>query len=220
MRRAPSELLEAERLFEDMILQRCEFDALHRKWAALHFELISWQADAADEVWIVREAPGYRRGRGVYAIRPRPMLPLVIQAPHGFYDEHTREICADLAGQPEVAAAAWNTVHRSVVDTAHVQQHYFNAFTRAVAGALPGSVFVQLHGFTQAGRRTAAGASAEMIVSNGSHYPTRFTWQVVHRIQDAFPDVAVRLYPSTVQELGATTNVQGAVVRGGGRSVP
>jgi len=51
-----------------------------------------------------------------------------------------------------------------------------------------------------------------MIVSNGTRSPHLSTRRLAHALQPSFPQLQVCLYPWSVQELGATTNVQAAIL--------
>lgn len=210
------QLRSAEQLFKELLVGSSELPELQRRWRELDFELSQQNLRNDDVLWIVQEASDRRSGRGIYALRRHSGTRLVLQAPHGFFDRHTREIVAAMATHPTVSAASWNTVHRSRVDVAHEKRHYFNAFTRALLHDDQRPLVIQLHGFSRGTRRTQAGRTADFIVSNGSQIPTGVTGKSAKFLQAAFPEALTRIYPWQVQELGATTNVQGRLVREAG----
>jgi len=72
---------------------------------------------------------------------------------------------------------------------------------------------LQIHGFDASNRRTEEGRSASIIVSNGTRLPRLETRRLAYALQAAFPNSRVCLFPWSVQELGAITNVQAARLR-------
>ena len=79
--------------------------------------------------------------------------------------------------------------------------------------SLPNHVrVVQLHGFSNAQRKTRAGAEAAVIVSGGSRWITPSA-DAVARCLAEFVDGPVALFPRDVTELGATTNLHGKILR-------
>ena len=211
---APSraELQQAERLFLRSFRGQEDFDELRSAWGELNFELLPYQI-ADEPIWVLREKPGFHTGRGFYAFRRRGAVPIAIQAPHSFYDEHTQAIAVRLFRESFSAATAWNTLHRSVADLAHSRGNYFDAFTRAFITAHSKAIVLQLHGFAQEKRRTEAAASADVIISGGTMYPSRWLQECAALFQQHFSHGVVRLYPHEVFELGGTTNAQGEILR-------
>jgi hypothetical protein len=203
---------QAEQLFLRTLSGREPFRDLQTAWADLHFELLRHRIEK-EELWVLQEESGHIRGRGFYVLRPQASLPIALQAPHSFYDEHTQVIAARLFREADITAAAWNTVHRSTVDLAHTQGHYLNALTRAFVAARPSGVIVQLHGFVPKKRKTTAAASADLILSNGTKYPQPWIIEAASLFQDNVGHGVARLYPRDVLELGGTTNTQGAIIR-------
>jgi len=67
--------------------------------------------DVAGDLWIVREPDGQRAGAGAFVLRPGGS-PLVIEAPHTFYDEGTGEIALALFARLRAGGLFFNTVHR------------------------------------------------------------------------------------------------------------
>jgi hypothetical protein len=99
------------------------------------------------------------------------------------------------------------------VDLAHTRGHYLDAFTRAFVQARPHGVVIQLHGFLQRKRKTAAASSADLIISSGTRYPQAWIQETASEFQDSFGHGVTRLYPREVLELGGTTNTQGTIMR-------
>lgn len=177
------------------------------------------------EALAVHDPPDAVRGRGVYLIRDatQAAAPVFLQAPHRFKDLDTGAIAAELAKTGAFRMVAWNTVPRWApddrsdrsADLAHRDTSHFNAATAAFAAAHPDGVVVQLHGFASGKRRSAAGRSADVIVSSGTRSLTGAAEQVRDCLRSRL-GVRVRGYGDDVSELGATTNRNAAMLRGMG----
>jgi hypothetical protein len=211
---APSraELLQAERLFLRSFRGGEDLGELNSAWNKLNFDLFPYSIDE-EQILVLREKAGYYQGRGFYAFRHRKAVPTAIQAPHAFYDEHTRAIAARLFRESHVAATAWNTLHRSIADLAHSRDNYLDAFTRAFAAAHPTAMVVQIHGFAQEKRKSEVAARADLIISGGTPDPSRWLQMGAAVFRQRFGHGAVLLYPYEVSELGGTRNTQAAVLR-------
>jgi hypothetical protein len=208
---ASAELKRARDLFEQLLAMDFDEAGVRDAAKSLGFDLVVGRDADGREVRVVFQADR-RDGGGVYAVRPRAEFPVLVQAPHGFYDRHTRELCTCVFEQSDILAASWNSSHRRNLDVAHQATHFFQEFTAAVVASQAVTV-VQLHGFSGRGRRSAAAREADVIVSNGTRLPSLATRRVMHRMQENFPEFHVHLFPWSVDELGATTNVQAALVR-------
>lgn len=231
------EVRRAEELFTRLLSGRESFTTMRGECEEMDFSLDVVE-DNQDHFWILREKADQRRGRGFFVIRPvgaqngigtqtpvniqnrvsikNPIATesLLFEAPHVGHDYHTDTIALNLFRESLASACALNTVPRTQADLAHLHETYFQAFTRAFARVHPRGLLVQLHGFTTKKRKTEAGRTAEMIVSHGSQpMPTWMTAIVIDMKRQFGPDV-VKLYPSDVRELGATTNTQAAMLRG------
>ena len=211
---APSraELRQAENLFLRTLSGVETIEELRSGWNELNLELLEHQIDD-EQFWILREKQTTLTGRGFYAFRRHGAIPIALQAPHSFYDRHTQVIAARLFCESQSAAVAWNTLHRSIADLAHSRGNYIDAFTRAFVTVHATGIVVQLHGFSQGKRRTEAGASADMILSGGTMYPSQWLQRSAAAMQQRFPHGSVKLFPHDVMELGAITNVQGEILR-------
>lgn len=171
---------------------------------------------------LVREAGEKRQGRGAYVIRKGSTSSFVVQAPHTFYDEGTFPIACDLFHRTKARALFINTVHRykgapetvnkeHPADVAHAPMTLFQAGTEGVIEVLGKSTqVIQVHGF--ADRKLGARA----VVSVGEKKAGN---PLVAKVAKAVEEVTgpkILKYPEDTKELGATTNVQGAVIRRAG----
>lgn len=181
-----------------------------------------WQSDGwqletivlgEEKLLVLNEATDLQRGWGCYVIRPQVASRLVLQMPHSFSDQKTREIGLSLFCEGSFVAACWNTVPRKMVDVAHEIDHPFSSFTRALITYQPDLCFVQLHGFDPSSRKTARNRAADLIISNGNDSPEAMVRKTSVLMESAFPFLQVRLFPSQIDELGATTNVQAELLR-------
>jgi hypothetical protein len=188
---------------------------------AIGFEIV----DVADlpSVVLIRESESRRRGGGAYLVRfgSRPSQ-LAVEAPHTFFDEGTLPLACDLFARTNAVALFVNTAHRykssppdargdHPSDVAHSADSLFQAATEGLIEAVPAPTVVQLHGF--AGRAN----DTSLVLSAGEK---RGGDELVTRAQAALARVVtgVKKYPEDAGELGATTNVQGQIVReAGGR---
>ena len=176
----------------------------------------------AGTLWLLVEAPEQRRGAGVVVLRSKALVPLVIEAPHTFFDTHTLVLAAEAFEQLKARALLVNTVHRAgeaqrgeqakqerarlahsgaaPADVAHLPTSFFQAAHQALQreGA---PLALQLHGF--ADRR---GRGVDAIVSAARTLAS--IEPLAGALAEALPGFAVRRYPSEVRRLGGTTNTQ------------
>lgn len=173
-----------------------------------------------------RELADRRGGGGAYLVRVDESAPVILEAPHGFFDLGTERIALEmfLAGDTWPRALFVNTVHRylgadgvkrrqadSPADPCHSAGHLLAVATAAAIEVLPGVEVVQLHGF---GDDEAAAGMPEAIVSGGlAEAATPRSVAVAERMRAGL-GVAVAVFPVDTDRLGATTNVQGRAVRG------
>ncbi len=172
------------------------------------------------EALLLRER-GKKRGGGAYLIRSGSHARLHVQAPHTFYDEGTLPLACELFARSRAATLFINTSHRYKsaaqtpgghypADVAHVRESLFQAATEGMLKARPRATVIQVHGF---GERESEGA---IVLSAGVKTPGS---PVVSRVATALSrviDGGVLRFPEDHTELGATTNVQGAIVRESG----
>lgn len=171
--------------------------------------------------FLMRENPSKRRGGGAYLVR-NGSSKLVIQAPHTFFDEGTFPLACELFQRSAARALFINTVHRykgaaevkgeHPADVAHSTSSLFQASTEALVKAVPNVTIVQLHGFASRG-------AARAVVSSGERKQNALVTKVANALQ-AVVGGKVHRFPDDTSELGATTNVQGQIVRrAGGRFI-
>ena len=189
--------------------------ALNAAWAEAGFDVLS--ADSGQLTLVVEQA-SQRAGRGFFVLRAG--LPVMLQMPHSFKDELTREIGVSVFKRSQFSAAAWNTVPRQFeqngqvidADMAHLTNTYFIAFSRAFARHYPQGNIVQLHGFDQSKRNSSTAASAAAIISNGSGSASLMLKKLAVDLQQK-TKLSILVYPDDVRELGATTNTVAAALR-------
>ena len=196
-------------LFVDSISSAEVTIDLKQRWATQGFVLESL---ANGEIMLVHESPERAQGRGVYAWRTTKLdRPLVLQAPHRFFDRRTGQIVLRAFAEHPVQAACWNSVHRRQTDLAHRPQHEFNAFTKAIANIDPQVTILQLHGFDPSQRRGSA-AHASAIISDSTRYPGRPARQIALDLKGLWGKTSVLLYPIETAELGGTRNAQASLL--------
>lgn len=220
---AAREVEKAESLFKRCFV-RCDDKAVIQGWQQLGFEVQRAEHGGQDLI-VIREKSDAKQGRGFYVFYPESATVTVLEAPHSFKDENTREIQLNLLEEGRFRAAAWNTVPRHYAingvtvdaDMAHLQGTYFMAFSRAFASQLPTGKLVQLHGFAQAKRRSGKGFDASMVVSAGSQIQTDAMLEMGRCLKSAGLG-NIRMYPTEIRELGATTNSIGEALRAKGHA--
>ncbi len=184
--------------------------------ATFGFEVVPLE-DWPDAV-LLRELPDRRRGGGAYVVRKASSSSLVVQAPHTFYDEGTFPLACDLFQRAKARALFINTVHRykssptgadgkHPSDVAHAASSMFQAATEGAVDAIPRTSVVQLHGFAE------RGVGGRAVVSTGEKRAGSPLVARSSRALEAVVGPRILRYPEDTNELGATTNVQGAVVR-------
>ncbi|MDP2828867.1 MAG: hypothetical protein Q8O37_09685 [Sulfuricellaceae bacterium] len=215
---AAREVEQAEALFQ-RCFDQCNDAAARHGWRQLGFEMMETE-HGGRPLLVIRESLNARQGRGFFAFFPKSVSTTALQAPHSFKDENTREILLHLLAEGDFRAAAWNTVPRQYeldgmkvdADMAHLKATYFLAFSRAFARRFGAGKLVQLHGFAQEKRRSESGASAEMVISSGSRTQTPAVLETGGCLKRAELG-EVRIYPTEIHELGATTNSSGSALR-------
>lgn len=210
------ELAQAEQLFAGLFQPKAKLSpALQQSARALQMELLQ-----IGPVLALQEAAEARRGRGFYAFYPGRGRS-VLQVPHSFKDEMTRDIGLALFAEGSFAAAAWNTVPRRFqdasgrevdADLAHIPGTWFTAFARASA-RVPGlQRTLQIHGFEQGKRKQASLATSDMILSATHAAPSARLRQDRQCLARAL-QLNVSLYGVDAKELGGTKNMQAAALR-------
>jgi hypothetical protein len=205
---------------------------MHVPYSSLQAELgsIGYRASLIPE-WpgtvLIHEAER-KRGGGGFVVRMNPKAASVtavawaVQAPHTFYDSGTLPIaCALFQKSEDARVLFYNTAHRyksakplsdgsHPADVAHSDRTLFQAATRGLFAAVPKCGVVQVHGFSE--RDVGFGA----VVSSGEQRSApAFILRSKSELSRAL-SAPIAAYPNDSNELGATTNVQGALVRGAG----
>ena len=190
------------------------------------FDLVPTHLGTASAVAVVERA-GHRGGGGVYVIKCGARGPWVVQVPHSFYDEGTLVVGLAVAAKEAAGVLFVNTIHRyegappprrgddesdgagSRADLAHQEAAHFQRFTEAFVTSAETTV-VQLHGFAS----LAGLPDAQVVLSDGSTAAPAHVTALQGRLATALKGKShVLVYPKDVRKLGATTNVQGTLVR-------
>lgn len=176
------------------------------------------------DVWLLAEEADHRRGAGAVAVRIGGAAPVLVEAPHTFFDMGTLPIALAAFDAGRCRALLVNTVHRhaagggdegasedeggAVSDVAHAPSSFFLAAHRALLGLAPAPATVQIHGFAD---HSARGADVILSASGSSAALDG----VAERLRAVLGD-GVRRYPAEVAVLGGLTNVEAAASRAAG----
>ncbi len=185
----------------------------HKTWHDLGFS----QTQSSDNTYvIIEELQKSRTGKGLYFIRKKSIHDVLVQAPHYPSDLLTGDLASLFFHEFSVKAAAWSTTHRKVVDLAHEDCSFFNAFTEAFAQYNQQSVILQLHAFSQKKHHT----DADLIMSSSLETPTPLFINRYLFLKEIFKDRrCIYAYPKDVTFLGGTKNTNArAYYRAGGQS--
>jgi hypothetical protein len=167
---------------------------------------------AETDEWVRLSCPS-----GVVYLRLGPSVPLVLQAPHAWFDRGTGALTAELFEEGTAAALMVNTGHRyggdtdaEHVDVAHANETLYQAATLGVVEGRVDPLVVQLHGF---GPKTS---SAAAVVSQGAAFQPPDVVQRAHAdLVGLFGDQVVT--DAEVPALAGRRNLQGRVVGGTAR---
>ncbi|EYF02842.1 hypothetical protein [Chondromyces apiculatus] len=168
------------------------------------------------------EAPDRRRGAGAILLRLGPARPVLVEAPHTFYDGGTLPIAIAAFEGLRARALLINTVHRyasighkapadeemggSDSDVAHAPSSHFLGAHEALLEVEPQLLTVQLHGF-----KDASAPGVDMVVS-ASRTKLKIG-PVAEVLRTHLAPAVVRAFPDEIDRLGGTTNAQAAVSR-------
>jgi len=200
---------------------------ISKRWQQEHW---LWQPDALQTGFWLQSLPGHEQGQGVFWIRANDLTdrkrqsdrspPILLQAPHRFYDRYTGRLVTQLTEMmPSVRASAWNSLHRyhdkdrktPDQDLARQDDTLFNLFALEFAHWQPNSHVVQFHGYNHKKRRTVEGTESRIILSNGTSRPNDRIIALQRCLAQTFK--GVRLYGHDIDELGATVNITGKRLR-------
>ncbi|HFD13603.1 MAG TPA: hypothetical protein ENJ32_14215 [Crenotrichaceae bacterium] len=178
------------------------------------WETLKIQRIVQNDVLYLVEANDHRKGRGLFAVHNGVgVKPWLIQAPHAKSDKYTGRIASQVFAESNAKAAMWNSVPRktragnTTADMAHLNGTYWQTVTEVFARHYVDGRIIQLHGFDQSKRQSAAGRDSDIIISAGNQHPPHWVQAFASCLKKTM-SVKVSLYPFDVQELGATTNVQ------------
>lgn len=224
-----------ERYVVPSAIERAAFSVLVKRLTSSNFDRGSVEAQAKTlgfrildvpeipEALLLTELPTAKRGGGAYLFARTGKSTTVVQAPHTFFDEGTLPLACELFSRSHAAALFIDTAHRFKAaeidengafpaDVAHATDSLFQAATEGVLEAFGPLTVIQLHGFgpRESGAAVVLSAGTSMLTSP---LPSRAR----ELLTPIVPGLVAR-YPDESRELGATTNVQGEVVRrAGGR---
>lgn len=187
--------------------------AAQRFFAGTPFAVSVWPEQ---HIWAVHEREGQYQGSGLYLIRcGGDASPLVVQAPHSFFDRETRRIGQRLFAKTRARAAFFNTVHRfrshpgelpadlvHAADVAHQYGTFFQAATVATVVSELDLKVVQIHGFSE-----ERSLPYEVIVSSGNrkHAPTTWSERLAAMGR-------IGIYGHDADTFGGSTNVQALAI--------
>jgi hypothetical protein len=189
--------------------------------AAKKLEPIGFVIDDLPEVknaLVVHEQDGKKRGGGAYVIRTDETSKVVVETPHTFYDEGTFQLGFDFFTYTHARVWFLNTVHRykgapagpdgvHPSDVAHSPTSLFQAATEGAITALGAPTVIQLHGFAE---REGGGRA---VISTGEKAKDQPLLIKMKAALEPAAGAPILRYPDDSKELGATTNVQGSIVR-------
>jgi len=189
--------------------------------AAKKLDPIGFAIDDLPEVknaLVVHEQEGKRRGGGAYVIRTDETSKVVVETPHTFYDEGTFQLGFDFFTYTHARVWFLNTVHRykgapagpdgvHPSDVAHSPTSFFQAATEGAISALGSPIVIQLHGFAE---REGGGRA---VISTGEKAKDQPLLIKMKAALEPAAGAPILRYPDDSKELGATTNVQGSIVR-------
>jgi hypothetical protein len=167
---------------------------------------------------VIHEQDGKKKGGGAYVFRLNQNNKLLVETPHTFYDEGTFQLGFDFFQHTHARAWFLNTMHRykgapaaedgvHPSDAAHAPTSFFQAATEGAVEALGALTVVQLHGFAE---REAGGRA---VISTGEKAKGNLMLEKMKAALEGAAGAPILRYPEESKELGATTNVQGTIVR-------
>lgn len=146
------------------------------------------------------------KGEGFYVIHYGDTFHHLVSLPHSFYDSKTGSIGRKLMSEEKFRAAAFNNVHRNLMDSAHTEHTFFSAFHVAFANLFQYETIYQLHGFNPEKRKDTRAKFTDAIVSSGNRYFTDRSSVLCQCIQRY--DTDCHIFGVNVFELGGTKNSQ------------
>ena len=205
----PSERLAAQSLFMDLMAiapsGQVPADLRTRaKSLGLHLRI---EEDRV-LIWGAKSVP-----HGFFAIRLGPASPVILQAPHAFYDLNTGSLVSSWFDEGWARAAFFNQGHRfggpgkepakDAPDVAHRPSSFYQAATLGAARGLSTPLIVQLHGFKERDNEAA-------VVSSGSALqPERIEGFLIQSLAPILRPHGLVLDGVEAPDLAGRKNVQG-----------
>lgn len=191
--------------------------------SVLGFDLERIEDEAGRRYVVLREQNLRRRGGGVYFFKEGSgkslRRVLAIQSPHARYDERTGPVGRFLFEGTEGVVFYLNSAprcadkERALSDVAHNAGSFFQAAHEAFCDFYENALVVQLHGFDNTKKETSR-SNYDIILSDGTPSASRkpFVRVMAERFRRIFGKERVALFGDEIDELGATTNVQGKYI--------
>lgn len=210
-----AQLIQAEQLFTWLFSQEAYKKA---KEAALALGF-TWRENK-QAIHLTDQA---KIGWGDYRFSKLRSNDIALMAPHRYHDKHTGVIAKRLLTNYEFSSIALNSIPRysqtaenQSADLAHLSTSLHTAYSRAFAARFPSGKLIQLHGFSAQKRRTIAAQQADVILSNGTAWPSEYLLTLQRCLIQQ--DWKTLRYPQQVSELGGTQNSIGQLLRSLGHS--
>lgn len=169
----------------------------------------------AKENRLIGQLPDPKHGEIHIKPKINTQFTTVLQIPHKHHDQHTQVIGERFFKQPEVDIIMFNSEQRYSspnADLTHLRHSLFTAIADAMNTLKRKGRIIQIHGYAANKRETTAAKQADIIISNGTAYPS----PTMHKIQICLRDngkILARLYGRDAFELGATSNQVGKHAR-------
>jgi len=177
-----------------------------------------------EDPWLVLFEGGESwRGTGTYVFRMGAAREVILQAPHGWHDQHTAQLAFDAFRATSIRALYFNSIHRyratpqerkrddiHVADLAHTTDAFFYHASRTALDVLPDSTVIQIHGFDNS-RLEVRGI--DVVISDGTNDPDPHVEIWRDSFARVFGQDRVAAYPAETQEYGATANTIGRLIR-------
>jgi hypothetical protein len=193
----------ARNLFQQMLTQPVDKSDMDKLWSELGYKLN--EVILNDEtLWALSPDAQNTKSYGFFIFRANSSMPLIIQAPHRYFDYHTGHIAMRLFLENGAKACAWNTVHRTNVDFGKEKTSFFHALTLAAAETNPSMSILQLHGFGKKSNREPL--VDDVILSNGVFQPSEKLYDISQCLSRN-KTIRVAIFPLHVFQLGGTRNV-------------
>lgn len=171
------------------------------------------------KILFLSEYKKYCTGIGYYAVdidKSNKIIPVLLQAPHQFFDLKTGKIVSWLFSAMPFKAAAWNSSHRyyskledsSKSDLAKLANSIFMEFSKSFMRHYANGVILQVHGFNNNNQKTPRGKIANVIISSGQATIEKPASNLARCLKIHIQN-NVFLFPSEIGELGATKNALG-----------